>query len=259
MAAQVGPRDEADRAGRSAQATYERHYGEWRASRAAAALRLVPPGLLAAVLGGWYLTATTGIRLFGVLFAGLVVGAVADLLLVPPHVVRDWRQAAAGERATGRLLARLERDGYLALHDRTTLREQVAVEHLLIGPSGLFVLDSRQWAAAKTEVRVLSGRLWVGLESQADLLAEVRSQAAGVAREVSSALPTALAADVAVAGVLVVHGKRVAGAPRLVDGVAVMEAGQLPRYLSRLPRVWDAGRVHEVAAAADRVTRPRDA
>jgi hypothetical protein len=261
MAAQVGPFDEADRAGRSAQAEYERRYTAWRTSRVEASLRWIPLALVFALLGWWYLTVTTGIWLFGVVLAVLVVGAVADVLFRPPHDLRELRQIAAGERATGRLLARLQRDGYLVLHDRKTVGGRVDVEHLLVGPAGMFVLDSRNWASLKPEARVLEGKLWVGRDPLTEVLEQLRGEAADVAGEVNAALDgRALSASVplSAATVLVVHGKRVAGTPRVVCGVAVLEGRHLLGFLGRTPAVWERDRVRQVALAAERVLRVKE-
>ena len=61
----------------------------------------------------------------------------------PPHIQR-WAAGAEGERRTGRALRRLERLGWHAVHDL----DRAAggnVDHLVIGPAGVFVLDSKAW------------------------------------------------------------------------------------------------------------------
>jgi hypothetical protein len=262
MAAQVGPCDEAGRAGRSAQVEYDRRYAEWRTSRRQALLRWVPPALLFAVLGGWYMATATGIRPLGVIFGVLVVGAVADVLYRPPGVLAEWRRAAAGERATGKLLTRSRSDGYAVLHDRRTVRGDIDVEHLVIGPGGMFLLDSKNWATLSEPVRILSGRFWIGREPQTDLLDRLRAEAAGVADEVRGGLDSGPESErtqgsLPVTPVVVVHGARVAGAPRVLSGVAVLEGGQLLRYLSRAERVWAAEQVRRVSAAAERALAVR--
>jgi hypothetical protein len=259
MAAQVGPCDEADRAGRSAQVEYDRRYGEWRGSRWHASLRWFPPAVLIGFLGAWYLTATTGFRLFGVVFFALVVGAVADVLYRPPGVLREWRRAADGERATGKLLAKVQRDGYLVLHDRRSARGEVDVEHLVVGPGGLFVLDSKNWAAVSEPVRAHGGRFWIGRVEQADLLARVREEAEKVAHEIGDLVDQGVVrGQLTAAPVVVVHGVRVVGAPRVFSGVAVVEAGQLLRYLSRAEPVWGPEQVQHVATVANRVLRVKE-
>jgi hypothetical protein len=259
MAATVGPCDEADQAGRSAQAAYERSYAAWRSSRVPTMVRWVPLALIVAFLGAWYLTATTGIRLFGVLFAMLVLGAVGDVLFRPSQALRDLKHIAAGERATGRLLNRARRDGYHVLHDRT-VGGRVDIEHLLAGPGGLFLLDSKNWAEVRDEVRVLGGKLWVGRESQADMLARVRGHADEVAREMSRHLdPGTVPLPIAVIPAVVVHGIRVSGTPRMIGGVAVLEPSQVLNFLARAYPVWDSGQARRVATVAERVLPLREA
>jgi len=254
MAMQTGPCDAIERAGRSAQAEYERRSAEWRNSRRQAAVRWGPAALLVAALGGWYLTATTEFPLLGLIFTALVLGAVVDVLFRPPHVLRELRQAAAGERATGRLLAKAQRDGWAVLHDRRTRRGRVDVEHLLVGPAGAFLLDSRNWASVKEPMRVQAGRFWIGRDDQSDLLAGLRSAAEAATRDIGDVLePGRLPGPLGVDPMVVVHGARVAGSPRVLGGVAVVEASQLLRYLARAEQVWGPDQVRQVAAAAEQV------
>ncbi|WP_344948251.1 nuclease-related domain-containing protein [Sphaerisporangium flaviroseum] len=64
------------------------------------------------------------------------------------EAVRSWRKGAAGERRTARALRRLERAGHLVLHDRALPRGKANVDHLVIGPAGVFVVDTKNWNRA---------------------------------------------------------------------------------------------------------------
>ncbi len=63
---------------------------------------------------------------------------------VPPHIQR-WATGAEGERRTQKALRRLERLGWHVVHD---LDRAVGgnIDHLAIGPGGVFVLDSKVWS-----------------------------------------------------------------------------------------------------------------
>jgi hypothetical protein len=63
----------------------------------------------------------------------------------PSEQARSWRRGVAGEQQTARLLDRLGRDGYVVLHDLAMPGSPANVDHLVIGPSGVFVIDSKQW------------------------------------------------------------------------------------------------------------------
>jgi hypothetical protein len=61
-------------------------------------------------------------------------------LAVPDRIDR-WRRGAEGERKTARRLRRLEGEGWIALHSTPT--DYGDRDHILLGPSGIFLLDSK--------------------------------------------------------------------------------------------------------------------
>jgi Nuclease-related domain len=109
----------------------------WRAPLVAAA------GLTVQVL-----TAQAGLP-----WAGLVGLAIAVLVgwrlrFRPSEQVTAWQRGAAGERRTARLLDRLTGDGYVVFHDLAVPNSPANVDHLVIGPTGVFVIDSKQWSGS---------------------------------------------------------------------------------------------------------------
>ena len=68
------------------------------------------------------------------LMAGVVV---LDRFVAP--VVERWGRGAAGEEHVGQLLAELEDDGYLTIHDVDTGRGNI--DTVLVGPGGLFTIE----------------------------------------------------------------------------------------------------------------------
>ncbi len=54
-----------------------------------------------------------------------------------------WRLGAAGERATAALLDRLPTRAWAVLHDRQVPGSRANLDHLIIGPSGVWVLDTK--------------------------------------------------------------------------------------------------------------------
>jgi hypothetical protein len=64
-----------------------------------------------------------------------------------------WRRGAEGERQTGEVLARLEAEGWVILHDlHWPGRPFANIDHIAIGPTGVFVIDSKNWSGT-VEVR----------------------------------------------------------------------------------------------------------
>ncbi len=101
-------------------------------------------------------------------WAGLVVlaGAVFGVAAVGSRAVRlpielaRLRQQAADERETAKRLDRLSNAGYRLLHDRTLRANRgVRLNHVVIGPTGLFVIETRRVTGP---VRVEAGVLWDG-------------------------------------------------------------------------------------------------
>jgi hypothetical protein len=57
-----------------------------------------------------------------------------------------WRRGLDGERRTGEALALLESRGWVVLHDlHWPGRPFANIDHIAVGPSGVFVIDSKNW------------------------------------------------------------------------------------------------------------------
>jgi hypothetical protein len=66
-----------------------------------------------------------------------------------------------GERATGALLAPLRARGFVVLADVAIPRSRAVIDHIVIGPTGAFVVESRLWRSEE-QVRGLRGKLFCG-------------------------------------------------------------------------------------------------
>jgi hypothetical protein len=153
----------------------------WRRLRAAewAAWMRTLPWRVAAIL---CIGAAGG--LLGSLLAprlGLVVGGLAALAAgwglrfrASPDAVA-WRRGAAGERRTARLLNPLERHGWAILHDLALPGSRANIDHLAIGPGGVFVIDSKQYRG-RLQLDPI-GRLWHGRYPLAPALGAVSFEA----------------------------------------------------------------------------------
>lgn len=58
-----------------------------------------------------------------------------------PEVISKWRRGAEGERRTAKALRRLPRRGWHVRHDLASRFGNV--DHVVVGPSGVFLLDSK--------------------------------------------------------------------------------------------------------------------
>ncbi|MFI6920824.1 nuclease-related domain-containing protein [Nonomuraea spiralis] len=138
-------------------------------------------------------------------------GRVAALVMAAFDTVRRWRvhspaaawrKGAVGERATARRLRSLEAAGYTVLHDRRLPRSRANLDHLVIGPCGVVVVDSKRWRR-KTRISRRRGQVWIG---RRPAQAPVKS-AAYEAHRVAELLRAA-GWNVNVTAVLAVHGAR---------------------------------------------------
>jgi hypothetical protein len=219
----------------------------WRRLRAAewAAWTRTLPWRVAVILG-----IGVGGGVLGSLLAsqlGLVVSGLAALVagwalrFQPSPDARAWRRGAAGERRTARLLGPLERQGWVVLHDLAVPESRANIDHLVIGPGGVFVIDSKQYRG-RLQLDP-SGRLWHGRYPLAPTLRAVSFEADRAAL----VLPDP---DLVVVPIVAVHGAGVPWGKVVVEGVPVVPARRLPSMLRTLPAVLGPERVAAVASQA---------
>jgi hypothetical protein len=79
--------------------------------------------------------------------AGLAAAVLVGwrLRFRPSEQARTWRRGGQGERHTARLLDRLTGDGYVVFHDLAVPGSDANLDHLVMGRSGVFVIDTKQW------------------------------------------------------------------------------------------------------------------
>jgi hypothetical protein len=197
------------RAGASAQAAYRQHLEHERAGWR---------------LGWrWWTTMVLGVAAVGGLVIGVSVGpwlgwltaltlaAVTGwrLRFLPSPGVSVWRRQAAMQRRTAGVLRPLGEDGYLVLHDVALPGWLGSLDHVVVGPTGVWVVES--WRSR----RLLPGgpppAVVRGLRAHADAVAETLEDWAG--------LP--------VRPLLCVHSPW-SVTPGAADGIRVAALSQLP-------------------------------
>jgi len=96
---------------------------------------------------------------FGLLF-GVLAGVFAALRIWMPHQSTvAWRQGAEGEERLGYHLDQLSSEGFVILHDRRVPGSQANIDHLVIGPTGVFVVDAKNFSY---RLSYSKGILWTG-------------------------------------------------------------------------------------------------
>jgi hypothetical protein len=139
---------------------------------------------------------------------------------------RAWRRGAQGERRTAKRLRPLTHQGWVVLHDRAIPGFPGNVDHLVIGPTGVFVLDSKLWSGRA--VTVADGVLYVG-GYPVDLRPTLWE-----AEHVEGALADELVrTHTAVVPVICVHGAFFPADGYALGGLDVVPGRELRRYLQR--------------------------
>jgi hypothetical protein len=182
--------------------------------------------------------------LFGILTKNWMIGLTLAILAGIADTLYRSRNAAnyengasqaGAQRRTRRQLKRMRRDGYFALDARPIPDSREVIDHLVVGPTGVYAIDSEKWDA-KVPVRTLNGkRLYRGPESQKERL-EHAVWEAGQASEILSA---ALGTEIVVRPALAIYGPRVPWDIATIRNVDVFSGPTLRKYLRRRARQRD--------------------
>src|SRR5215218_7807926 len=213
------------RPGASAHAEYRRRRAAERA-RWTHGLPWRVAVVLAAGAAAGLLATQVAPDLAGLLAVAVAAGLGWRLRCRPRAATRAWRRGAAGERRTARLLASLERRGWAVLHDLAIPGTQANIDHLVIGPGAVIVVDTKRYRGRLRLDR--HGMVWHGRQLLVSALRKVL-WAADQADEVLGV------ADITVAAVVAVHGASVPWGLLQADGVTILPARRLPGLLQGLP------------------------
>ena len=228
--------------GRSARAAYRRrralelaawtHTLAWRA-----------PLVAVAGLAGDVLAAQAGLGQAGLLGLAGAVLVGWRLRFRPSEQARTWQRGARGECHTARLLRPFTREGYVVFHDLVMPDSPANVDHLVIGPTGVFVIDSKQWTGSVHHSA--DGLVWHNHYRLDRTLDTVRWEAETVGRLLGTRA----------AGLLCVHGAHVQGGGLDAQGVAIVP-GCLLRSALGYDRVLSDADIDLLATTAWTSLRP---
>jgi Nuclease-related domain len=228
--------------GRSALAEYRRR----RALELAAWARSLAwraPLVAAAGAVGQVLAAQVGLPEAGLVGLAVAVLVGWRLRFRPSEQARTWRRGAHGERRTARLLDRLTRDGYVVFHDLAVPGSPANLDHLVIGPTGVFIIDSKQWTGSVQQGP--DGLAWHNHYRLDRTLETVRWEAQVIGRLLGTRI----------AALLCVHGAHVHGGGLHAQGVAIVPAHLLRSALGD-DRVLSDAEVELLATTAWSRLRP---
>ncbi len=173
-----------------------------------------------------------------VLLSAISLGVAATLV-----------RRAEARRSTGETLEGLGTKGYLLLTDRVAPGLTGTIRHLVIGPAGVFVVETRDQSG---RVRIRGDQLVIGRLSHS-VASQLRAQVGAVAATLAPIL------DGTGATVVPLICMRHAEMPllhRSVAGIPLLRESQLERRISRATRVLDDATVVRLGELAD-LSMPR--
>ena len=169
---------------------------------------------------------------------------------VIPAAVR----VTSAQRRTRRRLLLARRSGYLTLNGRAIPGSDCIIDHLIVGPAGVFAVDSERWDRRLPLRATQGGHLYHGPYSQTSRLKHAQMEAAMAGRLISETLGR----KQRIRPAMVIYGPTVPWTVARIGGVDVFSGRRLRKYLraqararreQRLTRE-EIERIHEAAETA---------
>jgi len=161
-----------------------------------------------------------------------IVAIIADTIYRARKNYAGQIRLTAAQRRTRRQLTKLGRAGYLAMHARPIPESQDQIDHLVVGPAGVFAIDSENWDK-RLAVRTKSGKqLWHGPNSKKDRLQHAQWEA----QRAADLLSGAIGKPVIVRPAMAVYGPRIPWDVATIREVDVFSGPRLRKYLRRRAR-----------------------
>jgi hypothetical protein len=146
--------------------------------------------------------------------------------------VRPGVRLTGAQRRTAYQLNRMRRKGYRAMHCVAIPDTEEQIDHLVIGPAGVFAIDSEDWDK-RMPVRTRNGRqLWHGPRSMKDRLEHAHWEAA----QAASLLSRERGSPVSVRPAMAVYGPKLPWDVVSIRDVDVFSGPRLRKYLRRRAR-----------------------
>jgi hypothetical protein len=192
-------------------------------------------------------------------FTVAVLAAIADTIRRArmSSTVEAWQKPSAAERKTERQLRGLAKNGYQVLHARAVPRDDEGVsdgriDHLVIGPSGVYAIDSEKWDK-HLPVRTLSHRkLFHGPTNKKERLDEARWEAEQASKIISAQVGFQVPVQPSVA----IYGPQIPWKVMRVRDVDVYSGGRAKSYLRRRSTILTDTDVERIARAAEQSLPP---
>ena len=190
-----------------------------------------------------------GLGTFVASIGAVVVGfGVLLVMLRLPFDSLVWAKGVEGERRTAAFLEPLLDAGFVVLNNRQIPGGRGDIDHLVIGPTGVFPIETKNWSG---RVEVRNDRLIVGSRDRTWVVEQVYREALAVqlalGEELTSRRVTVTPVICAIGGV--------AWFDRIAAGVHVTSGRELAKLISDRPIVFDDEQVQQLARLADQRLR----
>jgi hypothetical protein len=172
---------------------------------------------------------------WGVTFA--VLAAIADAIYRSRTSYRGpaGMRLTKAQKRTARQLSSLRRKGYRAMHSLAIPDSPEQIDHLVIGPAGVFAIDSEDWDK-RLPVRTSSHRqLWHGPRDMRDRLHHAQWEA----DQAAHLLTAEVGSTVTVRPAMAVYGPKIPWDVATIRDVDTFSGPRLRKYLRRRARRRD--------------------
>jgi hypothetical protein len=212
------------------------------------------------------ISAVVGV-LVGVLTSSWEIGLTLAILVWILDTVRRSRSAAmyqngasfpGARKKTSKQLGKMRREGYTTLTRRRIPDSDDGpewIDHLVIGPTGVYAIDSEKWDP-RLPIRTWNGKkLYHGPQSQKDRLVHAEWEA----KQASEILSSALSTEIPVQPALAIYGPKIPWDITTIRNVDVFTGTSLIKYLKRRGRMKEGvnrltrEQIRTIQEAADRV------
>jgi hypothetical protein len=193
----------------------------------------------AAAFGGVGIVVLGSGSSIGWIFVALGVSLLVGLVETPQSITA-WRTGGDGEARTAAFLAPLVAGGYRILHDRRIPGSRANIDHICIGPSGIYVIETKS-VAGRVSIRgddvYLNGRrrAWVD---------EVRREVEAVERALAVELAVP---EIHVRPIICVHRADLPLFSSRAGGIPLLTGKELLKHLGSGPPVLGSDAIARLA------------
>ncbi|MGN6676205.1 MAG: NERD domain-containing protein [Streptosporangiaceae bacterium] len=172
---------------------------------------------------------------------------------IPSHV-----RVTSAQRFTRRRMRVLQTSGYMALHARRIPGTKHIIDHVVVGPAGVFTIDSQR-LDRRLPLRAKGGMLYHGRESMEERFDHAVQEGKYAARLIAAELGL----RVRVRPVMVLYGPSISWMIMKVKGVDVFEGSRIGMYFRRETKAvakhrLSTSQIAMVLAAAARALPPME-